>query len=80
MRRREFIALLSSEAAWPLSVRAQRPAMPLIGFLHGASPEAHAPMMTAFREGLKEAGYVESHNVAIEYRRRFRLKLWPLNE
>jgi putative tryptophan/tyrosine transport system substrate-binding protein len=68
MRRREFIVLLSSAVAWPLSLRAQQPAIPVIGFLHGASPEAHVPMMTAFREGLKEAGYVESHNVAIEYR------------
>jgi putative ABC transport system substrate-binding protein len=42
--------------------------MPAIGFLHGASPEAYAPMMAAFRQGLKEAGYVEGHNVAIEYR------------
>jgi ABC transporter substrate binding protein len=42
--------------------------MPVIGFLHGASPEEYAPMVTALRQGLKEAGYVEGHNVAIEYR------------
>jgi putative ABC transport system substrate-binding protein len=68
MRRREFIAGLGGAAAWPLVAGAQQPALPMIGLLNGVSFEAYANRVAAFRQGLKEVGFVEGQNVAIEYR------------
>ena len=68
MRRREFITLLGSAAAWPLAVRAQQPAMPVIGYLSGRSPEAEAPLRAPFLKALEESGFAAGRNVAIEYR------------
>jgi putative tryptophan/tyrosine transport system substrate-binding protein len=69
MRRRGFLKVIAISALTvPLTVRAQQPGMPLIGFLHSASPDAYVSQVNAFHEGLKEAGYVEGQNVAIEYR------------
>ena len=67
MRRREFIAGLGSAAAWPVVSRAQQPAIPVVGWLHGG-PLPTAEVMAAFRQGLNELGYIEGRNVKIELR------------
>jgi hypothetical protein len=68
MRRREFIALVAGATAWPLPARAQQPAMPVIGFLSGASLETMREYVAAFQQGLADAGFTEGRNFAIEYR------------
>jgi ABC-type uncharacterized transport system substrate-binding protein len=68
MRRREFIAYIGGAAAWPIAARAQQPAMPVVGYFSSGTPEGFSDFLRSFRLGLKESGYVEGENLAIEYR------------
>jgi hypothetical protein len=68
MRRREFVGLPAAGTAWPLAARAQQARRPVVGFLHYGSPEMYAHIVSASRLGLRDSGFIEGQNVAIEYR------------
>ena len=67
-RRQLLVAFGGAAVAWPLAARAQQPALPVVGFIHGGSAEGVARGVAAFRKGLNETGYVEGQNVTVEYR------------
>src|SRR5262245_54415412 len=68
IRRRKFIGLLGAAVAWPVVARAQQLVIPVVGFLNSQSPDGFTNRLRGFRQGLKDTGYVEGENVAIEYR------------
>jgi hypothetical protein len=67
VKRREFITLLGGGAVWPLATSAEQAAMPVVGFVNGRSPDVSARIIAAFLKGLNETGYVEAHNVMVQY-------------